>query len=87
MDECLDLVAASLAQSTWKRYDSAFRLWKLFNAQNGKKCDFLDANSWCENFIVWGWSVRRLATSTLKIYLAEIKKVTKFGLRIKNTGG
>jgi hypothetical protein len=45
MDECLDLVAASLAQSTWKRYDLAFRLWKLFNAQNEKKCDFLDTNS------------------------------------------
>jgi hypothetical protein len=87
MNECLDLVAASLAQNTWKRYDSAFRLWKLFNAQNEKKCDFLDTNSWCENFIVWGWSVRRLAASTLKVYLAELRKLGKLALGLRTPGG
>jgi hypothetical protein len=73
LNEFLDLIAASLAQSTWRRYNSALRLWKLFKQQSGKKLNFLDVNSWSESFIVWGWSTRHLATSTLKIYLAELK--------------
>jgi hypothetical protein len=67
LNEFLDLIAASLAQSTWRLYDSALRLWKLFKQQSGKNMDFLDVNSWSESFIVWGWSIRHLATSTLKI--------------------
>jgi hypothetical protein len=83
----LDLIAASLAQSTWRRYDSALRLWKLFKQQSGKNLDFLDVNSWSESFIVWGWSIRHLAISTLKIYLAELKKLGKFASRLRTPGG
>jgi hypothetical protein len=87
LSEFLDLIAASLAQSTWRRYDSALRLWKLFKQQSGEKLDFLNANSWSESFIVWGWSTRHLAISTLKIYLAELKKLGKFASGLSTPGG
>ncbi len=87
LNEVLDLIAASLAQSTWKRYDSALRLWKLFKQQSEKNLDFLDVNSWSESFIVWGWSIRHLAISTLKIYLAELKKLGKFASGLRTPKG
>ncbi len=34
---CLDLVSASLARNTWKRYNSALRLWKNFQSSVQKR--------------------------------------------------
>ncbi len=88
VNACFELIAASLAQSTWRRYNSALRLWKMFQLQCDKIFDFLDVNSWSERFIVWGWEVRKLAVSTIKIYLCELKKLGEIarGLEKSNTG-
>jgi hypothetical protein len=88
VNTCLELIAASLAQSTWRRYNSALRLWELFRLQSDEDFDFLNVNSWNKRFIIWGWSVRNLAVSTIKIYLSELEKLGKiaWGLESSNTG-
>ncbi len=85
---CLDLVSASLARNTWKQYNSALRLWKTFQAQTRENFDFLNPTTWNKKFIIWGWSVRQLAVSTIKIYLSELEKLGKIakGLETLGTG-
>ncbi len=83
---CLDLVAASLAQSTWRRYNSAMRLWETFQARTGETFNFLDPSVWSKRFIIWGWTTRHLAVSTLKIYLSELEKLGKIATGLEVTG-
>ncbi len=72
---CLALVAASLARNTWKRYNSALRLWEKFRTESGLVVEFLNVETWEKKFLIWGWRDRGLNISTLKIYLSELKEL------------
>ncbi len=72
---CLDLVIASLAKSTWQRYDSAFRMWKRFCSDCGLKVDITDFTMYKRNFILWCWEKSNLAVGSIKTYLGVLKRV------------
>jgi hypothetical protein len=72
---CFELVAASLARNTWKRYSSALRLWIRFRKETEKPFVFLDFETWSSRFLVWGWRRKNLKVNTLKIYLSELKNL------------
>jgi hypothetical protein len=56
---CLNLVSASLARNTWKRYNSALRLWNRFREEYRKNYDFLEIEAWDKKFLIWGWHERQ----------------------------
>jgi hypothetical protein len=69
---CLALVAASLARNTWKRYNSAFRLWEKFLKESSLVVELTDVDVWEKKFLIWGWHDKKLKVNTLKIYLSEL---------------
>jgi hypothetical protein len=83
---CLKLVSASLARNTWKRYNSALRLWHRFQEECKKNYDFLDIGTWDKKFLIWGWHERRLRVNTLKIYLSELKNLGNLAKELKSMG-
>jgi hypothetical protein len=83
---CLELVGASLARNTWKRYNSALRLWNRFRKESGKSFVFLDYETWDTRFLVWGWRVRKLKVNTLKIYLSELKNLGNLATGLETMG-
>ncbi len=83
---CLKLVVASLAKSTWKRYNSAFTLWKAFCKEKGKTGDIRKLPENKRDFILWSWEKRSLAVNTIKIYWAELKNL-KFLVDELESGG
>ncbi len=83
---CVKLVAASLAKSTWKRYNSAFALWKVFCKEKEKSEDIRKLPETKRDFILWCWERRRLAVNTIKIYWAELKNL-KFLVDELESGG
>ncbi len=85
-DLCLKLVVASLAKSTWKRYNSAFTLWKVFCEEKEKTGDIRKLPESKRDFILWCWECRSLAVSTIKIYWAELKNL-KFLVDELESGG
>jgi hypothetical protein len=74
-ETCVKLVAASLARSTWKRYNSELSLWKRFCVSSRINDDIRNVNRWKIKFIVWGWESRGLTVSTIKAYLGALKKL------------
>jgi hypothetical protein len=85
-DLCLKLVVASLAKSTWKRYNSAFTLWKVFCKEKEQTGDIRKLTESKRDFILWCWERRSLAVSTIKIYWAELKNL-KFLVDELESGG
>jgi hypothetical protein len=83
---CLELVGASLARNTWKRYNSALRLWNRFRKESGKCFVFLDYETWDTRFLVWGWRVRKIKVNTLKIYLSELKNLGNLATGLETMG-
>jgi hypothetical protein len=83
---CLNLVSASLARNTWKRYNSALRLWNRFQEGYKESFDFLDVEEWDKKFLIWGWHERRLSVNTLKIYLSELKNLGNLAKELKSMG-
>jgi hypothetical protein len=83
---CLALVAASLARNTWKRYNSAFRLWGKFQKESGLVVELLDVEAWEKKFLIWGWRDRGLKVNTLKIYLSELKELGRLAKSMETMG-
>jgi hypothetical protein len=83
---CLALVAASLAQNTWKRYNSALGLWEKFRTESGLVVEFLNVEMWEKKFLIWGWRDRGLSISTLKIYLSELKELGRLAKNMEVMG-
>ncbi len=72
---CLALVAASLARNTWKRYNSALRLWERFRKDSELVVEFLNVEAWEKKFLIWGWRDRGLNINTLSGRLAKNMEV------------
>jgi len=70
-EECLRLIGNSLAQSTWKRYASSFKIWKKFCNENNKKETHLSESTKIM-FICWCSKNTNLKSSTISIYLSAI---------------
>jgi hypothetical protein len=83
---CLALVAASLARNTWKRYNSAFRLWEKFLRESGLVVELIDAEVWEKKFLIWGWRHRGLKVDTLKTYLSELKELGRLAKSLETMG-
>ncbi len=86
LNTCLNLIAASLARNTWKKYNSALRLWENFREQSRDELVFLDLGNWSQRFLIWGWEVRRLSVSTLKAYLGTLEKLKSFAIGLETMG-
>jgi hypothetical protein len=83
---CLALVAASLARNTWKRYNSALRLWEKFLKKSGLVVELIDVDVWEKKFLIWGWHDKRLKVSTLKTYLSELKELGRLAKNLATMG-
>jgi hypothetical protein len=83
---CLNLVSASLARNTWKRYDSAYRLWERFCEENSLSTGLTDFGKEKRNFIVWCWEKTNLAVSTVRAYLGVLKQIKMLVSSLENEG-
>ncbi len=83
---CLELVGASLARNTWKRYNTALRQWKKFRKDSGFVADLLDTDLWEKKFLIWGWRERGLKVNTLKVYLSELKELGRLARGLATMG-
>jgi hypothetical protein len=83
---CLDLVGASLARNTWKRYNSALRQWGKFRHESDADFKFLDVETWEKEFLIWGWRDRGLKVSTLQIYLSELRELGRLARGLETMG-
>ncbi len=84
---CLNLVTASLAKNTWKRYDSAYRLWERFCKENTLSTDLTGFGKEKRNFIVWCWEKSNLAVSSVRAYLGVLKQIKKLASCLEKEEG
>jgi hypothetical protein len=85
-NEFWELLGKSLARGTWKRYESALKLWKIFAgvfSLNWKKF----RNSETARFICWCKSDNRLIGKTVKTYLGRLRSLEELRKEIKKGGG
>jgi len=72
--ECLNLFANSLAQSTWKRYTSAFHLWEKF-CQTEKLSPYSFSKDQKLAFLCWCCKQTTLKSATISMYISAITHI------------
>lgn len=82
----LKLIGNSLAKSTWKRYNSAWNIWRKF-CKEGKQNAFKISNTKKLMFICWCSKNTSLKYTTINMYLSAISKIFRLakGKREKET--
>jgi hypothetical protein len=68
-----DLIKASIAKSTWGKYQSGFNAFSCFEAAHCTSFDWPLSRSTCRAFAAWCHDARHLQPSSIKAYLAALK--------------
>ncbi len=81
-----ELLGRSLARGTWKRYESALKLWKAFAGVFSIYWKSF-RNSETARFICWCKSENRLIGKTVRTYLGCLRGLENLRKEIKKGGG
>jgi hypothetical protein len=82
----MQLLGASLAQSTWKRYKAVLKTWRLFNRERGGAWKKITASK-RGNFIGWCKEKGKLKPNSVKVYLGALKKLAELKKQLERGGG
>lgn len=67
-----ELLHASLAKSTWSKYESAFKLFYTYETFIGKSCQWPLDPEHAKDFATFCLSKRRLAPGTVRVYISAL---------------
>jgi len=74
-DDSIQLIAASLAKSTWKKYNSAFNSFKIFCSDSEISFDFPIDIVLIRDYVTWCFMTKNLKPATIKTYLSGLNFV------------
>ena len=76
-DQMVGLVCASLASSTWAKYEAGWAAFDNFQQQGGKKFTWPLAGKTIRDFAIWCVSVKNLQLGTASTYLQALSMAHK----------
>jgi hypothetical protein len=73
----VDLVAASMATSSWHRHAASLNCYRKFCASSGTKFSWPIHAEIARNFTTWAIRSKKLSVDTIKVYLSDLKLAHK----------